>query len=61
MKFYGSFTPSDSVTFTITKYSVDWQNGCVVTVPVKEIKGAAAQSYGDGDGVVRCEQTFKVY
>ena len=29
-----------------------------VTVPVKKIKGAARQCYGDGDGVVRSEQTF---
>ena len=29
-----------------------------VTVPVKKIKDAARQCYGDGDGVVRCEQTL---
>ena len=27
-----------------------------VTVPVKKIKGATRQRYGDGDGVVRCKQ-----
>ena len=26
---------------------------------VKKIKGAARQCYGDGDGVVWCEQTFR--
>ena len=33
-----------------------------VTMPFKMIKGAAFQCYGDGngDGVVRCEQTFTV-
>ena len=30
-----------------------------VTVAVIKIKGAAHQSYGDGMGVARCEQTFK--
>ena len=29
-----------------------------VTLTVKKIKGAAHQSYGDSDGVVRCEQTL---
>ena len=29
-----------------------------VTVSVKKIKGAARQCYGDGDGVVLCEQTL---
>ena len=29
-----------------------------ITVSVKKIKGAARQCYGDGDGIVRCEQTF---
>ena len=28
-----------------------------VTVPIKKIKGVTNQCYGDGDGVVRCEQT----
>ena len=28
-----------------------------VTVPIKKIKGVTSQCYGDGDGVVRCEQT----
>ena len=33
-----------------------------ITVPVKKIKGAARQCYGDGDGdgVVRCEQALIV-
>ena len=61
MKSSGSFTTSDSVTVTVTKGSVDRQNGGPVTVPVRKIKGAAAQCYGDGDGLVRCEETFKVY
>ena len=29
-----------------------------ITVPVKKIEGAARQSYGDSDGIVRCEQIF---
>ena len=29
-----------------------------VTVPIKKIEGAHRQCYGDGDGVVRCEQTL---
>ena len=28
------------------------------TVPVKKIKGAAYQCYGDGDGIAWCEQTL---
>ena len=31
-----------------------------VTVSVKKIKSAACQCYGDGDEVVRCEQTLSV-
>ena len=31
-----------------------------ITVPVKNIKGTSRQCYGDGDGVVRCEQTIRV-
>ena len=30
-----------------------------ITVPIKKINGATRQCYGDGDGVVRCEQTLK--
>ena len=29
-----------------------------VTVPVKKIKGATCQCYGDGDVVTQCEQAF---
>ena len=29
-----------------------------VIVLVKKIKGTAHECYGDGDGAVRCEQTF---
>ena len=29
------------------------------TLSVKITKGATRQCYSDGDGVVRCEQTFK--
>ena len=29
-----------------------------ITVPVKQIKDAAAQRYDDGEGVVWCEQTL---
>ena len=29
------------------------------TLPVKNIKGAACQRYGDNDGVVWCEQTLR--
>ena len=32
-----------------------------MTVPIKKIKDAALQDYGDGDGVVWCEQTFTCY
>ena len=35
---------------------MDMQPILPVTVPVKKIKGAARQRYGDGDGVVRCKQ-----
>ena len=45
-----SFTPSNSVTVTITNVT-NGQN-----VPIKKIKGAAHQCYRDGDGVGRCEQ-----
>ena len=30
-----------------------------VTGPDKKIKGTAGQNYGDGDGVIRCEQDFR--
>ena len=29
-----------------------------VTVPIKKIKGDFSKCYGDGDGVIRCEQTL---
>ena len=31
--------------------------GVQLILPIKKIKGAARQCYGDGNGVVRCEQT----
>ena len=31
-----------------------------VTLPIKKIKGAVSQCYGDRDGVVWCERTFDV-
>ena len=31
-----------------------------VTVSVKKIKGAARQCYGDGGGIVWCEETFSL-
>ena len=31
-----------------------------ITVPVKKIKGATRQCYGDGDGVTWCEQALMV-
>ena len=58
----GSFTPSDSVTVTV---AFDGQNGSVTRTAHQcssKIKGAACQFcqfYGDGEGVARCEQTFK--
>ena len=30
-----------------------------VTVPFKKIKGATCQRYGVGNGIARCEQTFR--
>ena len=30
------------------------------TVPIKKIKGAIHQCYGDRDGIVWCEQTFRM-
>ena len=48
------------------KRYVDGQNGCAtilpITVPVKKIKDATRQCYGDGDGdgVVQCEKTFEM-
>ena len=32
-----------------------------ITGLVRKIKGAAHQCYGDGDGVVRCEETFNLF
>ena len=63
----GLFTPSDSVIVTVAnvtltgkKRHIDWQNGYANhSLPVKKIKSAARQCYGDGDGVVPCEQTFR--
>ena len=31
-----------------------------ITVPIKMIKGVVRQCYGDDDGVVRCEQDFRL-
>ena len=31
-----------------------------ITVSIKKIKGAARQCYGNGDGVIWCEQTLSV-
>ena len=46
------------------KHCIDGQNEYATilptTVPVKKIKSAARQCYGDGDGVVWYEQTFKL-
>ena len=46
------------------KRYVDAQNGYAtnlpVTVSVKKIKGAAHQRYGDGGGIVWCEETFSL-
>ena len=54
----GLFTPNDSVTNVTLTGKMDMHPILPVTVPVKKIKGTARQCYGDGDGVVRCEQTF---
>ena len=60
----GSFTPSDCVTVTVTNVTLTGKMGVQpilsVTVPVKKIKGATRKCYGDGDGVVRCEQALIV-
>ena len=60
----GWFTPSNSVTVTITIVMLTGKTGkqpiLPVAVPIKMIKGAAHQCYRDNDGVVRCEQTFMV-
>ena len=51
----GSFSPNDSITVIVTNVTLMGKiggGGMPVTV-----KG---QFYGDGDGVVRCEQTFNV-
>ena len=39
---------------------MDMQPILTITVPIIKIKGAARECYGDGDEVVRCEQTFKM-
>ena len=50
----GLFTPSDSVTVTVTDImltdKIGMQPILAVTVPVKKIKGAAHQCYGDSAG-----------
>ena len=54
---------SHRVTVTVTKIMLMGKMGMQpilpVTVPIKKIKGVTNQCYGDGDGdgVVRCEQT----
>ena len=44
---------------------IDGQNGhaihSAITVPIKNIKGAARQCYRDFDRVVRCEQTIRIW
>ena len=51
--FKGLFTPSDPITITVANViwmgKIGMQHILSVTVPVKEIKGAAHQCYGDGD------------
>ena len=54
----GLFTLNDSVTNVTLTGKMGMQPILPVTVPIKKIKGATHQCYGDGDGVVRCEQTF---
>ena len=56
----GLFTPSDSV--TITNVTLTGKMGMQTILPstasVNKIKVVTCQCYGDGDGVVRCEQTL---
>ena len=60
----GLFTPSDSVTVTVTNVTftgkMRMQPFLPIAVPVKKIKGATHKCYSDGDGVVRCEQALIV-
>ena len=50
------FTPNDSVTVTVTLTGkTGTQLILPITVPIKNIKGAARQRYGDGDGIALCE------
>ena len=32
-----------------------------IRVPVKKIKGVTRQHYGNGNGIARCEQTFRAH
>ena len=56
----GSFTQSNSVTVTKTNVALMGKMGMQpilpITVPIKKIKGATRQCYGNG--VIRCEQTL---
>ena len=60
----GLFTPSDLFPVTVIDVmltgKMNMQPILAVTVPVKKIKGAARQCYGEGDGIVQCEQALKV-
>ena len=51
-----------TVTVTVTNVALMGKMGTQpilpITVSVKKIKGAAHQRYGEGDRVVRCEQTI---
>ena len=60
----GSFTPSDSITVTVTNVMLTGNMGMQpilpITVPIKKIKGAARQRYGDGDVVAWCERALNI-
>ena len=60
----GSFTPSASIPVTVRNVTLMGKIGMQpilpITVPVKKIKGATRQCFGDGDGVIRCEQAFQL-
>ena len=51
----------DSITVTAANATLSgkWMcNQFCITVPIRKIKGDTCQCYGDGDGVVLCEQPF---
>ena len=60
MRTKGPFTPSDSVTVTVTFDGPNWYATHSAHNSVRQkMKDVSRQRYGGGDGVAWCERPFK--